>query len=130
MEDILDAWAKGLRDAGWCVSGFINASNDTIKLNGKFGECVGTEDEDHEEIEKKSSKRKHADISPTSSESDEETDKKVAQKVREVLNSLDITSKTLKPVGLKLPVEINLIVEINRKGEVNRSEAEKNNNKW
>jgi hypothetical protein len=70
-----------------------NSSSDDeapLDKNGKRGTCRGTEDEaeddDDEEEEEEEEKE----------ESDDKTDSKVAQEVRKILNSLDLTPKTLR----------------------------------
>ena len=60
------------------------------------------DDEEEEQLDNIDKNGKRAKSGATPDESEEETEKKVAKKTREILNSLDLTPKTLKSKKRKL----------------------------
>ena len=91
-------------------SSYLTSSEEEEQLdkNGKRGECGATpdeseeDDEEEEQLDNIDKNGKRAKSGATPDESEEETEKKVAKKTREILNSLDLTPKTLKSKKRKL----------------------------
>ncbi len=71
-----------------------------LDKNGKRGECGATSDED--EILDKNGKRGECGATSDEEENNEEVDKRVAKKLKTILNTLELTPKTLKSKKQKM----------------------------